>query len=212
MKLCQAPWGTHEWSEQQILHTKNLLSNTCMTVRRVRRRKQLCIEQLMYSIGNCENSVLLGCSLDLRYCASCLTSHFLVASSKKNKIYLEDLIYVCGQHLIFSLKLLSMFSVPQLPNVPSLSDDLNSHPAEKIDSISWKPTDFLSLASSGPRIQTHSTPSHSQICVSLCSKAQGFRTRLPFLAPSLRNPFHYLPATAMQGQMLYSLPKAQDWV
>lgn len=173
MKLCQAPWGTQGWSEQQILQTKNLLSNAyihsiCMTVRR---RKQLCREQLMCSIGNCENSVLLGSSLDLRYCASCLTSHLLVASSKKNKIYLEDLIYVCGQHLIFSLKLFSVFSIPQLPNVPSLSDDLSSHPAEKMDSISWKPTDFLPLASSGPRIPTHSTPSHSQNCVSLCSKS-----------------------------------------
>lgn len=148
--------------------TEQYIRSVCM---RVRHRKQLCMEQLMYSTGNCENSVLLGCSLDLRYCVSCLTSHLLVASSKKNKTYLKDLIYVCAQHLIFSLKLLSICWIPQLPDAPSLSDDLNSHPAEKMDSISWKPTDFLPLASSGPRIPTHSTPSHPQNCVSLCSES-----------------------------------------
>lgn len=166
----------------------------------------------MYSMGNCENSVLLGCSLDLRYCASCLTSHLLVASSKKNKIDLKDLIYVCGQHLIFSLKLLSICSIPQLPAAPSLSDDLNPTQQRK-----WTPSAENPLISCHqPPVVPESKPiallpTHRTV-FSCALKAQGFRTRLPYLARSLRNPFHCLPATALQGQMLCSLPKAHELV
>lgn len=59
----------------------------------------------------------------------------------------------------------SCFKSPQLsetsnsPRFPSLAvNDLNSHPAEKMESISWKPTQF---PASSLHTQWHPNPSHS---------------------------------------------------
>ena len=52
-----------------------VIHSFCMTLIE-RHRKQLCMDYLMDSIGNCEHSMPL-CSLDLRYCASYIASPFI---------------------------------------------------------------------------------------------------------------------------------------